>query len=113
MKNYNKYGNKKTKLDGYTFDSKRESIYYLKYKRMLIDGKITELTLQPSFLLQDKFKDREGVSHRAIKYVADFKFVENGETVVVDVKGHLTDVFKMKKKMFLFKYQDLIFREVY
>ena len=110
---YNKYGNKKVKLDGYTFDSKREAKYYLEYKTLARVGKITELTLQPSFILQDKFKDREGVSHRAIKYVADFKFVENGETVVVDVKGFLTDTFKMKKKMFLFKYQDLVFREVY
>lgn len=110
---YSKYGNKKTKIDGYTFDSKRESMYYLKYKRQLIDGKITELTLQPSFLLQDKFKDRKGVSHRAIKYVSDFKFVENGKIVVVDVKGHLTDVYKMKKKMFLFKYPNIEFREVY
>ena len=109
----NKYGNKKVKLDGYNFDSKRESIYYLKYKRQLIDGKIIELILQPSFVLQDKFKDRDGVSHRAIKYVADFKFIENGQTVVIDVKGFLTDVFKLKKKMFLRKYPELVFREVY
>jgi len=108
-----KYGNKKTKIDGYNFDSKRESLYYLKYKRQQIDGKITKLTLQPSFIIQDKFKDRDGVSHRAIKYVADFKFIEDGQIVIVDVKGFLTDIFKIKKKMFLFRYPELVFREVY
>jgi len=109
----NKYGNKKVKMDGYTFDSKRESLYYLKYKIQQIDGKITKLTLQPSYVLQDKFKDRDGVSHRKISYVADFRFTENGQTIVVDVKGFLTDVYKMKKKMFLFKYPEIVFREVY
>lgn len=110
---YNKYGNKKVKLDGYTFDSKRESLYYLKYKRQQIDGKISELTLQPSYVLQDKFRDRDGVAHRAISYKADFRFIKDGEIVVIDVKGFKTEIYKLKKKMFLFKYPDIVFREVY
>jgi len=108
-----KYKNIKVRLDGYVFDSKRESLYYIKYKRQQIDGKITKLTLQPSFVIQDKFKDRDGVSHRAIKYVADFKFIENGETIIVDCKGFKTSIYNLKKKMFLFRYPELVFREVY
>ena len=33
-----------------------------------------------------------------MKYIADFQYVENGETVVEDVKGFRTEVYKMKKE---------------
>lgn len=112
-KSYNKYGNKKTVVDDIRFDSQKEAKYYLYLKGRLMKKEIKYLELQPSFLLQDKFK-YEGKTERSIKYVADFQFIDcaTGETVVVDVKGLRTDVYKLKRKWFLFKYPQYKFMEV-
>lgn len=112
-----KYGNVKTIIDCHTFDSKKESEYYMIYKSLVASGIICDLRLQPEFVLQEAFTDKLGVKHRAITYKADFAFFEWGTgEVVVDCKSSktfTTDVYKLKKKMLLFKYRDIIFREVY
>jgi len=106
-----KYLNKKVEIDGFKFDSKKEGNRYLELKLLLKAKKITDLYLQPDFILQDSFK-LNGKTHSAIKYVADFKYTENGAIVIEDVKGFLTDVYRIKKKLFLFKYgNELEFRE--
>lgn len=108
----NKYGNKKVVIDGYKFDSKKEGNRYLELKQLLIASKISKLTLQPEYVLQESFK-LNGKTHRAIKYVSDFRYVKDGVVIVEDVKGFLTDVYKLKKKLFLFKYgSELEFREL-
>lgn len=99
----NKYNNKKVIIDSITFDSKKEAKRYSELKLLLKAKKISELTLQPSFILQESFK-LNGVTHRAIKYVSDFKYIKDGVVVVEDTKGFLTDIYKLKKKLFLFKY---------
>lgn len=48
--------------------------------------------------MQEAFK-HEGKQYREIEYVADFEYVENGVTVVVDVKGFKTAVYMIKKKL--------------
>lgn len=107
----NKYSNKKVEIDGFKFDSKKEGNRYLELKLLLIAKKITDLYLQPSFILQDSFK-LNGVTHRKITYVADFKYIENGKTIIEDSKGFATEVYKLKKKLFLFKYgNEVEFRE--
>lgn len=77
-------------------------------------GEIKNLVLQPRFLLQDEFFDKNGVKHKKIEYVADFLYIDNdGKAIVEDVKGVLTDVYKLKKKMFLKKYDNQYdFREI-
>ena len=45
---------------------------------------------------------------RAECQVADFEYIENGEMVVVDVKGFKTAVYMIKKKLFLYKYGDKV-----
>lgn len=102
----NKYRNKKVQFDGITFDSKAEET---RYKQLLLMQKanyITDLELQPRFLLQDRFK-KNGKIYRKIEYIADFKYIENGKIIVEDVKGIQTDVFKLKHKLFEKKYPDL------
>lgn len=32
-------------------------------------------------------------------YIADFVYLEGGDVIVEDVKGHKTDVYKLKKKL--------------
>ena len=102
----NKYRNKKAQIDIYVFDSVRESQRYKELKLLERAGEISNLELQPRFLLQDSFK-KNGRTFRKIEYVADFKYIENGKTIVEDVKGIQTDVFKLKHKIFEKVYPDL------
>lgn len=105
----NKYRNKKVQVDMYVFDSIRESQRYKELKLLERAGTITDLELQPRFLLQDSF-NKNGRTFRKIEYVADFKYIENGKTIVEDVKGMQTDVFKLKHKIFEKVYPDLELR---
>lgn len=107
MARRSKYNAKKKVVDGHTFDSKREAERYCDLKLFLRAGEIRNLVLQPRFLLQDKFVDKQGNKHRKIEYVADFFYIDKlGRNVVEDVKGVLTDVYKIKKKMFLKIYDE-------
>ena len=101
-----KYHNKKVKYDGYTFDSIREKNYYIKLKLLEKAGKIKELELQKEFELQPSFKLNNKTS-RKITYRADFtyKTTEDDKLHVVDVKGFRTDVYRLKKKLFEYKYR--------
>lgn len=114
MARRNKYNAKKIKIDGHTFDSKREAERYCELKLFVRAGEIRNLELQPRFLLQDKFKDKQGNTHRKIEYVADFTYVDKDDKKIVeDVKGVLTDVYKLKKKLFLKIYDsEFDFREI-
>lgn len=105
----NKYRNKKVIVDDYIFDSIQESKRYKELKLLLKAGQIQNLELQPHFLLQESFKKNDK-KYRKIEYIADFKYIENGKTIVEDVKGLQTDVFKLKHKLFEKKYPDLELR---
>ncbi len=105
----NKYRNKKVIVDDYIFDSIQESRRYKELKMLLKTGKIQGLKLQPRFVLQDSFK-KNGRTFRKIEYIADFQYIENSKTIVEDVKGMQTDVFKLKHKLFEKKYPDLELR---
>lgn len=114
MRRYSKYNAKKITIDGHDFPSKREAERYCELKLFLKAGLIRNLELQPRFLLQDEFFDKNEIKHKKIEYVADFMYIDKcGKTIVEDVKGVLTDVYKIKKKMFLKKYDDQYeFREI-
>lgn len=98
-----KYSSAKTDIDGIRFDSKKEAEFYAELKLREKAGEITHLRLQPRYLLQEAFR-HEGKQYREMEYVADFEYIENGITVVVDVKGFKTAVYMLKKKLFLYKY---------
>lgn len=103
----NKYNNIKTTVDGIKFDSKKEADYYCQLKILKRAGEIKDFGLQPRYELQPTFK-KNGTTHRAITYVADFVIVNNdGTTEIIDVKGVETQVFKIKKKLFEYKYPEL------
>lgn len=107
-----KYRAKKTIVDGIAFDSKRESVRWQELCLLEKAGEITSLRRQVEFLLipeqrePDTIGARGGVKkgkvlERKCTYVADFTYYENGELVVEDVKGIRTDVYKLKRKLFL------------
>lgn len=100
-----KYGNRKTTVDGFTFDSKAEAARYMALQLLERGGVITALQLQPEFQIAPAFTYK-GKKERAIKYVADFKYldVQTDEWVIEDVKGTRTEVYKLKRKLFLAKY---------
>lgn len=109
-----KYNARKTTVGCQTFDSKKEAARYVMLKAMENNGNIKCLELQPSFVLQEGFI-YNGKKERPIVYRADFRYIicSNSEVVVEDVKGMKTDVYRLKRKLFLKKYGDAItFREV-
>ena len=107
---YNKYKNKKTIVDGIKFDSEMESHYYIYLKQLKEIGEVVDFILQPTYLLQEGF-NLNGKRIRPITYKADFKVIyKDGHEEVIDVKGKLTEEFKIKRKMLLYKYRDITFK---
>nr|UVN11190.1 MAG: protein of unknown function DUF1064 [Bacteriophage sp.] len=102
-----KYHAKKTTVDGITFDSKREADRYLVLKGMEEDGIIEDLRRQVRYELVPAF-DVDGRHYRPVYYVADFVYVENGKEVVEDAKGMITDVYRLKSKLFARRYGKVI-----
>lgn len=93
---------------GIVFDSQAEANEYLYARAELESGRIRELILQKAFVLQEAFIDAKGKHHQDIEYVADFYFydVKQKRYRVVDTKGFKTDMFRIKEKLFNFKYKE-------
>ena len=106
-----KYHNQKVEINGKKFDSKKESKDWLRLKSMEDSGLIKNLCCQVPFELQPKYVTRDGRKIRAITYVADFVYERDGAKYAQDSKGMRTDVYKMKRKMFEYKYPEYIFIE--
>ena len=101
----NKYFNKKTIIDGIAFDSKLEGNRYCELKLLERAKQIKDLKLQPRFLLQEGFK-KNGKTYRPIYYIADFMYLQDGKIIIEDSKGLETEIFKLKRKLFEYKYPD-------
>ena len=112
-----KYHSRKITIDGETFDSQKE---YRRYRELLLlqrAGAITDLKRQVEYILipaqreADKVGVRGGIIkgktiEKAVKYIADFVYTENGKTIVEDVKGYKQStayaVFVIKRKLMLY-----------
>lgn len=88
----NKYGAKKTEVDGLRFDSQKEAMRWLELKKLESIGVITNLERQVSIPLHVA-----GV--KVCTYRADFMYQMDGATIVEDAKGYQTDTFKLKWKI--------------
>jgi len=114
------------------FDSKSEYNRYIELKKLEKEGIIANLTLQVPFLLIPSSRWHNNVTNKHItvrktEYIADFIYVENGVLVAEDCKGwkqvkdrktgkikwkvYTDDVYKLKKKLFLSKYPEYLFKE--
>lgn len=99
-----KYRNRKVEIDGITFDSKAEARYYKELQLRKRAGDIQFFRLQPRYQVMPAF-EKGGIKYRAIHYVADFEIHHNdGSIEVVDVKGMITEVAKIKFKLFHKRY---------
>lgn len=95
-----KYGNIKTVTsDGIKHDSIKEANRWCELNLLQRAGMIQDLKRQVKFELIPK---QEG--EKAVYYVADFVYTENGKTIVEDTKGYRTDVYKLKRKLLLWRY---------
>lgn len=101
-KSRSKYGNKKCRIDGYTFDSIAEGQRYAELKILLRENKIRDLELQKEYELVPAYRDAiTGKMIRPVYYKADFVYydIEQGKTIIEDVKGYRTEGYKIKKKL--------------
>jgi hypothetical protein len=93
-----KYNAKGEHVDGHWFASAAEARRYEQLRIMLHDERICRLELQPVFEIRIN-------NHLITRYRGDFRYGvldERGvlaDVVIEDVKGMLTDVYVMKKKL--------------
>ena len=117
-----KYGNKKTTVDGITFDSQKEAKRYKELSLMERSGMISDLQMQVKYVLIPAQREpatigKKGGLHkgklieREVSYVADFVYQENGHIVVEDTKGFRTKDYLLKRKMMLY-FHGIQIREV-
>ena len=75
----------------------------MQLKGMYDAGLIKDLKLQHHFTLQEAFKTVDGQSIGKMEYIADFTYIaEDGSFVIEDVKSEATaknEKYKLKKKL--------------
>lgn len=102
----NKYGNRKTVVDGIAFDSRKEAKRYQELKLLEKAGEIKDLRRQVKYELIPRQKINGKVVERKVEYVADFVYLQNGDIVVEDVKGYREgpaySLFTIKRKLMLY-----------
>lgn len=121
-----KFNNRETVIDGITFDSAKEARRYWELKMMERAGRISDLQRQVAYILiptqraegtevykrgPNKGQRKPGeVLEKECRYVADFVYTQDGETVVEDVKGYRDPSsaayakFVIKRKLMLERY---------
>jgi hypothetical protein len=113
----NKYGTAPAAartIGGVRFDSKAEMTRYLQLRMLEVAGKIRDLELQVEYALTPSFTSPAHGKIRPIRYFADFRYLEvsTNRVIVEDVKGCLTDVYRIKRTLLLWKYPDINFVEI-
>lgn len=110
-----------TTVDGIRFASRAEATRYSELRLMAAAGAITELRCHPSYTLLPKVRIG-GETVRAARYTADFAYVEDGVTVVEDVKSRPTSAtaaYRLRLNLWRRAHAaaldagTLVFREVY
>lgn len=97
-----KFNATRVEVDGIWFDSQAEATRYGQLQMLVLAREIYDLELQPEFVLSL----REGCDDCSVtetilgKYVADFRYfnARRQVTVVEDVKGFKTALYRWKKR---------------
>lgn len=100
----NKYGAKRTTVDGYTFDSAAEARRYGELRLLEKAGEIRDLELQPAFQMFAANMHMPAAFSTVVgSYRADFRYVtKDGVTVTEDIKGGKatqTPMYRLKKRI--------------
>jgi hypothetical protein len=108
---------RKAQIDGHLFDSQAEAQIYWELK---VDPNVEILELQPKFeLLKPFFRivDKKTRKFSGIFFTPDFKVLEMGRELIIEVKSIGTikansKSYSMRRKMFLSAYPGILFREI-
>lgn len=106
-----KYHAKRVNVDGTVYDSKKEAKRAAVLEQQEKYGIITNLQKQVTFELQPGYINNQGKKIRPITYIADFVYEKDGKRIVEDTKGYRTDTYKVKRKIFEYKYPEYTFVE--
>ncbi|MDR5736153.1 DUF1064 domain-containing protein [Caballeronia sp. LZ025] len=93
-----KYRNTKCEADGIKFDSLRERARWFELIQQQARGEIAKLELQVPFVLAEPVVIG-GRKRPALRYVADFVYERAGERVIEDVKGRITEGYRIKRHL--------------
>lgn len=100
-----KYRNNKIENEDGKFDSAKEYRRFKELQLLQRAGVISDLTCQAVYVLAKSVKfSNEARAKPALRYVADFQYVENGKLVVEDVKSKITKenpVYRIKKHLMM------------
>lgn len=99
----NKYHNRKIVREGETYDSVKEYRRAKELELLEKGGVIKDLKRQVRFEIIPSQRGEDGkVVERAVTYVADFAYFEDGKLVVEDTKGYRTKDYIIKRKLMLY-----------
>lgn len=89
-----KYNARKTEVDGFVFDSRKEANRYQELKILEAAGEIVDIRMQVKYHCTVNGK-------KICTYIADFEYTTTKDQKVhtEDVKGYKTEVYKLKKKL--------------
>ena len=106
----NKYFRTK-KVNGY--DSATECKRAAELKLLERANEIKDLREQVVFELQPSFKTNQGKTIRKMQYTTDFVYYDNKLKIMVveESKGFKTEDYKMRAKLFQYKYPEYLFIE--
>lgn len=118
--NASKYGAKKAEVDGIKFDSQGEAKRYKYLKELEVFGIIEDLQLQKKYILIPAQYEEGRITKRgtfkrgksiegACSYYADFEYTYKGKRIVEDYKGVRLDVYIIKRKLMLWRYNIRIY----
>jgi len=98
-----KYRAKPVVINGIRFDSQKEGRRYTELHTLLRADRIEALVCHPSYpLTLNGINLRHVKTGRQIRYRADFEYInEDGRTIIEDVKGVRTEVYKLKAAIML------------
>lgn len=93
-----KYHAQKVKIDGFTFDSKREAAHYAELKLLEKAGHVNAIEVHPRFNLHATGSD--GIKRKIGQAILDFRYWDAREKRrrYVDVKGKDLPMSKWKRK---------------
>lgn len=115
----------RTYHDGTIFASRGELIRWDFLLKIQAAGEIKDLERQKEFILQEEFvsKQKEWGDQKPVIYVSDFAYTNisfrkghEGRYIVEDVKGskkNLAKEYKVKRRLFLYRFGYCLFFEVY
>lgn len=93
-----KYGNKKTEFNGRQYDSKYEARIAQELDLRMKAGEF--ISIEPQYRIKLYVYLPDGKRADLFTYICDFRCEKpDGSYLLVEAKGHVTDVYRTKKKI--------------